>query len=221
MTLLDVVLLLLLALSAWGGYRRGAVLQVAGLTGLVLGFAVGIWLSPHVAGLVRSDLAKAGVALGTVLVLGGVGDAAVRFFSGFKADFGIFGVGGIDQDGALLDFHSDEFQAREAIVANCRIALLVADVSKFGRNATVRGGHLGECHHFFTDKPVPQAAIDDLLTVARWSGSARNFQPWTFVVVRDRDTLRRLAMLQGYVTHLAGADLAIILVMSQYQHKRR
>ena len=75
MTLLDVVLLLLLALSAWGGYRRGAVLQVAGLTGLVLGFAVGIWLSPHVAGLVRSDLAKAGVALGTVLVLGGVGDA--------------------------------------------------------------------------------------------------------------------------------------------------
>jgi S1-C subfamily serine protease len=74
-TLLDVVLLLLLALSAWGGYRRGALLQVAGLTGLVLGFAVGIWLSPHVAGLVRSDLAKAGVALGTVLLLGGAGDA--------------------------------------------------------------------------------------------------------------------------------------------------
>jgi DeoR family transcriptional regulator, glycerol-3-phosphate regulon repressor len=84
-----------------------------------------------------------------------VGDAAVRFFSGFKADFGIFGVGGVDQDGALLDFHSDEFKARQAIVANCRIALLVADVSKFGRNATVRGGHLGECHHFFTDKPLP------------------------------------------------------------------
>ena len=52
-----------------------------------------------------------------------VGDAAVRFFSGFKADFGIFGVGGIDQDGALLDFHSDEFKARQAIVANSRIAL--------------------------------------------------------------------------------------------------
>src|SRR6478752_9961278 len=51
-----------------------------------------------------------------------VGDAAVRFFSGFKADFGIFGVGGIDHDGALLDFHSDEFMARQAIVANCRIA---------------------------------------------------------------------------------------------------
>ena len=25
----------------------------------------------------------------------------------------------------------------------------------------------------FTDQPVPQAVLDDLLTVARWSGSAR------------------------------------------------
>lgn len=84
-----------------------------------------------------------------------IGDTAVRFFSGFKADIGIFGVGGIDEDGTLLDFLSDEVQARQAIVANCRTALLVADVSKFGRSATVRGGHFSDCHHFFTDKPLP------------------------------------------------------------------
>jgi len=65
----------------------------------------------------------------------------------------------------------------------------------------------------FTDQPVPQAVLDDLLTVARWSGSASNRQPWAFVVVRDRDTLRRLSELEGYVRHLAGADLAIVLVM--------
>ena len=74
-TALDIVLLLLLALSAWGGYRRGAMLQVAGLVGLVLGFAIGIWLAPLAATLVRSDLAKAGAAFGTVLLLGAVGDA--------------------------------------------------------------------------------------------------------------------------------------------------
>lgn len=84
-----------------------------------------------------------------------IGDTAVRFFSGFKADIGIFGVGGIDEDGTLLDFYSGEVQARHAIVANCRTSLLVADVSKFGRNATVRGGHLDDCHHLFTDKPLP------------------------------------------------------------------
>jgi S1-C subfamily serine protease len=74
-TLLDVALLLLLALSAYGGYRRGAVLQVAGLLGLAIGFIVGVWLAPHTANLVRTDLAKAGAALGTVLLLGALGDA--------------------------------------------------------------------------------------------------------------------------------------------------
>lgn len=84
-----------------------------------------------------------------------IGDAAVRFFSRFKVDVGIFGVGGIDEEGTLLDFYSGEVQARQAIVANCRTALLVADASKFGRSATVRGGHVSDCHHLFTDKPLP------------------------------------------------------------------
>jgi S1-C subfamily serine protease len=74
-TVLDVALLALLALSAWGGYRRGALLQVAGLVGLAIGFVIGFWLAPHAADLVRSDLAKAGIALGTVLLLGALGDA--------------------------------------------------------------------------------------------------------------------------------------------------
>jgi nitroreductase len=65
----------------------------------------------------------------------------------------------------------------------------------------------------FTDQPVPQAVRDDLLTVARWSGSASNRQHWAFVVVRDRETLRRLSELEGYVRHLAGAALAIVLAM--------
>lgn len=65
----------------------------------------------------------------------------------------------------------------------------------------------------FTEQPVPQEALDDLLTVARWSGSAKNVQPWQFIVVRDRETLKQLGALPGYVTHLAHAPLAIALVM--------
>ncbi|MFN8678353.1 MAG: nitroreductase family protein [Thermomicrobiales bacterium] len=65
----------------------------------------------------------------------------------------------------------------------------------------------------FTAQPVPQDAVDDLLTVARWSGSAKNVQPWEFIVVRDPETLRQLGALPGYVTHLANAPLAIALVM--------
>lgn len=89
-----------------------------------------------------------------------IGDSAVSFFARFKADFGIFGVGGIDDDGSLLDFHAGEVEARHAIAANCRTALLVVDHSKFGRNATVRGGHLGDHPHVFTDQPVPAAFVD-------------------------------------------------------------
>jgi S1-C subfamily serine protease len=73
--ILDVILFVLLVLSAWGGYRRGAMLQVAGLVGLAVGFSVGALLAPHATVLVRSDPAKAGMALGTVLLLGAVGDA--------------------------------------------------------------------------------------------------------------------------------------------------
>ena len=46
---------------------------------------------------------------------------------------------------------------------------------------------------FEQHKPVPEEVLQDVLEVARWSGSARNRQPWEFVVVRERKTLERLA----------------------------
>lgn len=61
---------------------------------------------------------------------------------------------------------------------------------------------------------VPQAAIADMLAVARWTGSARNLQPWEFVLVREREMLRALAACEGSVAHLAGAPLGIVLVMA-------
>ncbi len=67
---------------------------------------------------------------------------------------------------------------------------------------------------FFEREPVTQDALDDILEVARWSGSARNRQPWEFLVVRNRGTLERLAVLEGYVQHLAGAAVGIVLVMA-------
>ncbi len=66
----------------------------------------------------------------------------------------------------------------------------------------------------FRPDPVPQDVVDDLLEVARWSGSASNRQPWELVVIRDRNTLRALAEVRGYADHLAGAPLGIVLVMA-------
>jgi len=66
----------------------------------------------------------------------------------------------------------------------------------------------------FRPDPVPQEVVDDVLEVARWSGSASNNQPWEILVVRGRDTLRSLASVEGYAGHLARAPLGIVLVMA-------
>ncbi len=69
----------------------------------------------------------------------------------------------------------------------------------------------------FRPDPIPPSVVDDLLQVARWTGSARNRQPWEFVVIRDRATLGTLADADGYAGHLAGAPLGILLVMAGEQ----
>ena len=68
-------------------------------------------------------------------------------------------------------------------------------------------------HRSFRPDPVPQEVVDDILEVARWSGSASNQQPWEIVVVREPDTLRFLASVEGYAGHLARAPLGMVLVM--------
>jgi nitroreductase len=66
----------------------------------------------------------------------------------------------------------------------------------------------------FTAEPIPADLLDDVLHVARWTGSAKNVQPWRLVVVQDRDRLRQLSECGDFAQHLAGAKLAIVLVMN-------
>ncbi len=63
--------------------------------------------------------------------------------------------------------------------------------------------------------PVPDEALQDILEVARWTGSARNIQPWELVVIQDRATLKKLGTIEGgRGPHLVNAGLGIALVMS-------
>ena len=54
--------------------------------------------------------------------------------------------------------------------------------------------------------------LNQILEIARWSGSSRNTQPWRFVVVRDKDTLKKLSDLRPNITWVADGALAIALV---------
>jgi DeoR family glycerol-3-phosphate regulon repressor len=92
-----------------------------------------------------------------------IGAAAVAFFGRYKVDLAIFGVGGVDEDGGLLDFDEGEVEARQAMVEGSRTAILVADHSKFGRSVPVRGGTMGEVDHLFTDRPPSAAFLPAIL----------------------------------------------------------
>ena len=81
-----------------------------------------------------------------------VGEAAVDFIRQFKVDFAVIGASAIDGDGALLDFDFREVKVAQAIIANARHVILVADSTKFERAAPVRIGHLSQVDTFITDR---------------------------------------------------------------------
>jgi S1-C subfamily serine protease len=76
MTWLDLLLLVLLVLSVFGGYRRGAVLQVIAVVGLAIGVVLGVALAPRVAQLGGDPMTHVAIALGVVLIGGAIGNLA-------------------------------------------------------------------------------------------------------------------------------------------------
>ena len=60
---------------------------------------------------------------------------------------------------------------------------------------------------------MPDDVVRELLKVARWTGSSRNTQPWHFIVVSDKELLRRLSRLRPPINWLASAPLGIAIVL--------
>ncbi len=91
-----------------------------------------------------------------------VGPLTIDFIQQFRVDFGIIGISGIDLDGTLLDFDYREVRAARAIIDNSRKVFLAADHTKFGRNAMVRLGSIGEIDALFTDLPPMESVTEAL-----------------------------------------------------------
>jgi nitroreductase len=65
----------------------------------------------------------------------------------------------------------------------------------------------------FSEREVPGDVLLDILDTGRWTGSAKNTQPWDLIVVKNRQSLAALAKCGRYAGHLATATLAIALAM--------
>jgi len=64
----------------------------------------------------------------------------------------------------------------------------------------------------YTSDPVPEAIIASILNAGRRAQSSKNSQPWTFILVTERERLRQLSSAGTYAAHLANAAFAVVLV---------
>jgi nitroreductase len=65
----------------------------------------------------------------------------------------------------------------------------------------------------FSEREVTDDVLLDILDAGRWTGSAKNTQPWDLIVVKERQTLAALAKCGRFAGHLETAPLAVALVM--------
>ncbi len=67
----------------------------------------------------------------------------------------------------------------------------------------------------YRSDPVPDEMIEQLLEAGRWAPSASNRQPWTFIVIQDKDILQQVAQQAAYYfvrwAHVGDAPLLIAL----------
>jgi nitroreductase len=67
----------------------------------------------------------------------------------------------------------------------------------------------------FKDTPIPEPIARQIVEAGRLTASGGNSQPWHFIVVRDKETLRRLGQLARTGPYIAQAPLAIVVAMDR------
>ena len=64
----------------------------------------------------------------------------------------------------------------------------------------------------FSDEPIADDHLDEILESGRRSPSSQNWQPWDFVVVRDREQLTELSRVWRGGAHVARSAATIALI---------
>ncbi len=64
----------------------------------------------------------------------------------------------------------------------------------------------------FQPEQLAQGDIDQILQAARWTGSAKNLQLWSFIVIDDAEQQERLLDAGDFLTPIANAPMTIALV---------
>ncbi|GAB4354311.1 MAG: DeoR/GlpR family transcriptional regulator [Kiloniellaceae bacterium] len=83
------------------------------------------------------------------------GEATREFLEKFRVGYGIFGIGGVSEEGDLLDFDFRDIGVSAMAMKISRKRLVALDHSKFTSEAIVRVAHLRDVDMVFTDAQPP------------------------------------------------------------------
>jgi nitroreductase len=67
----------------------------------------------------------------------------------------------------------------------------------------------------YRDEPVPEELVKRVVEAGRLTASSQNGQPWHFIVVEERDTLRQIGKLAPTGPYIAEAAFAVVVLITQ------
>ncbi len=67
----------------------------------------------------------------------------------------------------------------------------------------------------YQDKAVPEDVVREIVEAGQLTASSMNLQPWHFIVVENRDTLRKIGGLAKTGPYIAQATLAIVVAIEE------
>ncbi|MHA1915490.1 MAG: nitroreductase family protein [Promethearchaeota archaeon] len=64
----------------------------------------------------------------------------------------------------------------------------------------------------YEQRPIDDSILTQILEATRWCMSARNRQPWTFIVIRNKDMIQKVAKECTTGPFIAGAPVLVAIV---------
>lgn len=89
--------------------------------------------------------------------LAAFGSSVSAFLRQFQVRYALISVGGVSERGTFSAFHLWEAEFAQTAMAQADEAWMIADHTKFGRDAPVRAGEISQLTAVMSDQPPPQA----------------------------------------------------------------
>lgn len=71
----------------------------------------------------------------------------------------------------------------------------------------------------YRDEALPEDVVRAILRAGRRAQSSKNSQPWSFIAVRDKETLVKLAQMGDFASHLPSAAMCVVILTPDPQRR--